>query len=535
MVSTGLFRPTKAIPLLFLLFSLYKTEKIDDSIHYYVSFTSDSVTIKDPPTLETGNTELSDDYVRIMSKNNERFLCKLPQIDVEVKKNVEYSGATAGKLLETMLYKDKMCSYLIDVYWTYQVCHGRYVIQYHEDKMLTGQVSRTEFYLGNFDSALTASTNEQVKPATRRIENEDYPYYSVSYNHGTSCDVTGGKPRTTDVVYICVEKVQHKILSVTEISSCHYEIVIMTDLLCKHPEYQLSEKKDHKIVCWNEDAKNENEAKPQTLQRLDDFHDSTFKREYTVFTDQDPQYSENTEEEDGGLIDEKDFEKLKETRQAGYILGGVKRFNTKESLANNPAVVHHTVNRILTGEDCIVGGTGWWKYEFCYGKHVIQFHEDANGQRSDILLGVFDEVVHKEWVKLDRHARGAIQGNNQIDQISQIYAKGDICDETGAHRDVEVRIRCATADHSALSFSMHLTEPRTCQYVLTIDSERFCEPLQFADDYGLIELTQVASSSQSAAAAAAAPVELSIDEEEEDEAHEQSDEDDHDVKIHEDL
>lgn len=82
---------------------------------------------------------------------------------------------------------------------------------------------------------------------------------------------------------------------------------------------------------------------------------------------------------------------------------------------------------------------------------------------------------------------------------------------------------------------MHLTEPRTCQYVLTIDSERFCEPLQFADDYGLIELTQVASSSQSAAAAAAAPVELSIDEEEEDEAHEQSDEDDHDVKIHEDL
>lgn len=121
MVSTGLFRPTKAIPLLFLLFSLYKTEKIDDSIHYYVSFTSDSVTIKDPPTLETGNTELSDDYVRIMSKNNERFLCKLPQIDVEVKKNVEYSGATAGKLLETMLYKDKMCSYLIDVYWTYQV------------------------------------------------------------------------------------------------------------------------------------------------------------------------------------------------------------------------------------------------------------------------------------------------------------------------------------------------------------------------------------------------------------------------------
>jgi endoplasmic reticulum lectin 1 len=28
----------------------------------------------------------------------------------------------------------------------------------------------------------------------------------------------------------------------------------------------------------------------------------------------------------------------------------------------------------LSGRDCLTGGTGWWKYEFCYGKHVIQFH-----------------------------------------------------------------------------------------------------------------------------------------------------------------
>lgn len=470
--------------ILLLLKCITSAEKIDDSIHYYVSFTSDSSIIKEPPPLEEG--ELSDDYVKIMSRNNERFVCKLPQIVPEEKKAVNYDGPTAGKLLETILYKEKMCSYLIDVYWTYQVCHGRYVIQFHEDKLLTGQIARTEYYLGNFDAALTASTNEQVKPQTRRIENEDFPYYSVSYNHGTTCDVTG-KPRTTDVVYICVEKVQHKILSVTEISSCHYEVVIMTDLLCRHPEYRLTEKKDHKILCWNEDAKDEKEAKPMTLQRLDDFHDSTFKREYTI----NEEHTDVEEQEEEYVIDEKDFEKLKEAQQpSGWRFGRSKRFRfkNKDSLANAPSVVQHTVNRIITGEDCIVGGTGWWKYEFCYGKHVIQFHEDANGQRSDILLGLFDEVVHKEWVKLEPKTRGAIQGNNQIMQLNHIYSKGDICDETQAHRDVEVRIRCATADHSALAFSMHLTEPKTCQYVLTIDSERFCEPLQFADDFGLIEL-----------------------------------------------
>ncbi|CAI2292527.1 unnamed protein product [Caenorhabditis sp. 36 PRJEB53466] len=389
-----------------------------------------------------------------------------------------------------MLYKDKMCSFLIDVYWTYQVCHGRYAMQYHEDKIMSSHISRTEFYLGNFDYSITLS-NEFAKPRTRRIENEDYPYYAVSYTHGTNCDVTG-KPRNTDVIYICVEKVQHKILSVTEVSSCHYEIVIMTDLLCSNPNYQLSEKKDHQIHCWNEDSTEENEAKPKTLQRLDDFHDSTFKREYTTI--------DVESEDDGNVVDALDLEKLRDDHRDSYVLSGEKRFQTRESLANNPAVVHHTVNRILTGEDCIVGGIGWWKYEFCYGKHVIQFHEDTNGNRDDILLGSFDKIIHMEWVKQDKRTRGPqkatikkFEGDDQLIQVIQVnhlYSKGDICDETGAHRDVEVRIRCATAEHSALAFSMLLTEPATCQYVLTIDSERFCEPLQYADDTGLVQIAR---------------------------------------------
>ena len=24
--------------------------------------------------------------------------------------------------------------------------------------------------------------------------------------------------------------------------------------------------------------------------------------------------------------------------------------------------------------ECLPGGVGWWKYEICYGRHVIQFH-----------------------------------------------------------------------------------------------------------------------------------------------------------------
>lgn len=26
---------------------------------------------------------------------------------------------------------------------------------------------------------------------------------------------------------------------------------------------------------------------------------------------------------------------------------------------------------------CFQGGSGWWKYEFCYGKQVMQFHQEV--------------------------------------------------------------------------------------------------------------------------------------------------------------
>lgn len=32
------------------------------------------------------------------------------------------------------------------------------------------------------------------------------------------------------------------------------------------------------------------------------------------------------------------------------------------------------LENFLSGRECLPGGVGWWKYEICYGKHVIQFH-----------------------------------------------------------------------------------------------------------------------------------------------------------------
>ena len=44
-----------------------------------------------------------------------------------------------------------------------------------------------------------------------------------------------------------------------------------------------------------------------------------------------------------------------------------------------------------------IQGSGWWKYEFCYGKHVNQYHEDKDN-KIVINLGNFEENKHANWV-----------------------------------------------------------------------------------------------------------------------------------------
>jgi hypothetical protein len=46
-------------------------------------------------------------------------------------------------------------------------------------------------------------------------------------------------------------------------------------------------------------------------------------------------------------------------------------FSRKETLRREPfkpLMDPEVVKEFLLGEYCLHGGTGWWKYEFCYGK-----------------------------------------------------------------------------------------------------------------------------------------------------------------------
>lgn len=97
-----------------------------------------------------------------------------------------------------------------------------------------------------------------------------------------------------------------------------------------------------------------------------------------------------------------------------------------------PLMDPKVVQEFLLGDYCLYGGSGWWKYEFCYGKSVDQYHEERKGQRTLINLGRFDMAKHLAWLKDNPNKRPKPVSERK--QVSHLYSDGDICDLTGMEK-----------------------------------------------------------------------------------------------------
>ena len=70
----------------------------------------------------------------------------------------------------------------------------------------------------------------------KRVESVEVPYYEQIYDEGTVCDLTG-QHRLARLHYTCHMDGRGEIYEIKETSSCEYEVVILTNLLCSHPAY----------------------------------------------------------------------------------------------------------------------------------------------------------------------------------------------------------------------------------------------------------------------------------------------------------
>ena len=143
------------------------------------------------------------------------------------------------------------------------------------------------------------------------------------------------------------------------------------------------------------------------------------------------------------------------------------------------------------------GGQGWWKYEFCYGKHVKQYHEFQKGgiqtdhslfksileqgkpkePTKEIIVGTWDEATHLDWAKNRQNVkRSKVKVNSgekakagktvhdedgfpitvwdsedsvdatkevegDVQEVELWYADGEVCDITKKPREVLVRLK----------------------------------------------------------------------------------------------
>ena len=106
--------------------------------------------------------------------------------------------------------------------------------------------------------------------------------------------------------------------------------------------------------------------------------------------------------------------------------------------------------------------TGWWAYELCTAaRSVRQFHARQDGHvEVEYTLG---QGLADTWLAADH--------------VGERYGDGTPCDLTGEPRSVDVHYACDASRDAA--FIAHVTEPRSCHYVLHVRTPHLCAHAHF--------------------------------------------------------
>ncbi|MEE6509649.1 hypothetical protein FKM82_027127 [Ascaphus truei] len=123
--------------------------------------------------------------------------------------------------------------------------------------------------------------------------------------------------------------------------------------------------------------------------------------------------------------------------------------------------------RPMEAAPCLVKTKDWWTYEFCYGKHLQQYHIEESELKGDVLfLGYYQSEFdwNNETAKASKHHR-------LKRYHSQMYVNGSKCDLNGKSRETEVRFMC---EEGSGDYIARVDEPQSCTYVLTVHTTRIC-------------------------------------------------------------
>lgn len=78
--------------------------------------------------------------------------------------------------------------------------------------------------------------------------NQFVKYLFIIFISGTLCDLSN-KPRVARVQYVCYKHGKNEVYSFKETLTCEYEIVVLSPLLCAHPQFRPQEASENTINC----------------------------------------------------------------------------------------------------------------------------------------------------------------------------------------------------------------------------------------------------------------------------------------------
>ncbi|KAF5398773.1 Endoplasmic reticulum lectin [Paragonimus heterotremus] len=358
-----------------------------------------------------------------------------------------------------------------------------------------------EYFLGyrtGDKSSVFAPVDSLAKPPAILLGEVLYPYYTINFTDGTTCDLTNTH-RMSSVLYICLEEEDGRIIQVSEVESCHYQLVFATKSLCANAAYRIPKRPVHFVSCVpRSDAPN----KPGALvafeedQKKLNFHgvsnlaallgrlefqniqvEAEHKNNMLIYRIRtvDPASQSQAKPDD---FSDGSMESEEEPNQAASQITKVEQFQTEiKKLGESSQMRTSTFLAFLQGRFCLTGMmTGWWNHEICFNKNVTQYHVDDHGSRSQsILLGEWNREAHEKWAE-----QQSLKKDHSSKPPSRIlklfYGNGDFCEEIKAKREVVVKMRC---EQSAAGIHLSFAESSVCRYSVLIESATFCD---FPDD-----------------------------------------------------
>ncbi|GKA14717.1 protein OS-9 [Tanacetum coccineum] len=132
-------------------------------------------------------------------------------------------------------------------------------------------------------------------------------------------------------------------------------------------------------------------------------------------------------------------------------------------------------------DQCFIRQEGWWSYEFCYHKKLLQVHLEEDKVVQEFVLGEYDAEATAAYNRnvsdistlKDPRSKDASQRYH-----AHIYKNGTTCDLTNEPRETEVRFVCS--EPRAMISS--ITELSTCKYALTIQCPTLCKHPLFQEE-----------------------------------------------------